>query len=153
MTDKQDEYESVFGIQKCDDADIVRIWRECNLPEYFLVNAGDNHKLLSFAEAIITASPVSNENKQLYDKIENIKAERKELMEKNRRLLVDVSRSNARIAELEESGKKLLKSASILYQSAYNGVVSNLTGQFDKFPGWLLDCEKDLVDARTVLGE
>lgn len=33
----------------CDDAVIMRIWRECDLPEWFLGNGGTNHKLVTFA--------------------------------------------------------------------------------------------------------
>ena len=35
----------------CDDAEVMRLWRECDLPEYFLGNGGTNHKLVSFANA------------------------------------------------------------------------------------------------------
>lgn len=34
-----------------DDAAVMRIWRECGLPEYFLGNGGSNHKLVAFAKA------------------------------------------------------------------------------------------------------
>lgn len=34
----------------CDDAEVMRLWRECGLPEYFLGTAGTNHKLLAFAK-------------------------------------------------------------------------------------------------------
>lgn len=40
---------------KCDDADVMRIWRECGLPEYFLGNGGTNHKLVAFAKACATS--------------------------------------------------------------------------------------------------
>lgn len=35
-----------------DDPEIVRIWREVGLPEYFLGNGGTNHKLVAFARRI-----------------------------------------------------------------------------------------------------
>lgn len=35
-----------------DDARVMRIWRECGLPEYFLGNGGTNDKLVRFADAI-----------------------------------------------------------------------------------------------------
>lgn len=35
----------------CDDGEVMRIWRQCGLPEYFLGNGGTNHKLVAFAEA------------------------------------------------------------------------------------------------------
>jgi len=34
-----------------DDAKVMRLWRECGLPEYFLGNGGTNHKLVAFAKA------------------------------------------------------------------------------------------------------
>ena len=36
---------------RADDAEVMRIWRECGLPEYFLGNGGSNHKLVAFAKA------------------------------------------------------------------------------------------------------
>jgi hypothetical protein len=33
------------------DAEVMRLWRECGLPEYFLGNGNSNHKLVAFAEA------------------------------------------------------------------------------------------------------
>ena len=36
---------------RTDDAEVMRIWRECGLPEYFLGNGGSNHKLVAFAKA------------------------------------------------------------------------------------------------------
>lgn len=36
----------------CDDAEVMRIWRECGLPEYFLGNSGTNHKLVAFAKRL-----------------------------------------------------------------------------------------------------
>jgi hypothetical protein len=36
----------------CDDADVMRVWRECGLPEYFLGNAGTNHELVEFARRL-----------------------------------------------------------------------------------------------------
>lgn len=35
----------------CNDAEAMRLWRECGLPEYFLGNGGTNHRLAAFAEA------------------------------------------------------------------------------------------------------
>ena len=35
----------------CNDAEVMRLWRECGLPEYFLGNGGTNHKLVAFAKA------------------------------------------------------------------------------------------------------
>ncbi len=43
----------------CDDAEVMRIWRECGLPEYFLGNAGSNHKLVAFARRL--RQPISAE--------------------------------------------------------------------------------------------
>lgn len=43
----------------CDDAEVMRLWRECGLPEYFLVNAGSNHKLVAFANRL--RQPISVE--------------------------------------------------------------------------------------------
>lgn len=37
---------------RCDDAAVMRIWRECDLPEWFLGNGGTNHKLMAFARRI-----------------------------------------------------------------------------------------------------
>lgn len=39
-----------------DDAEVMRIWRKCGLPEYFLGNGGSNHKLVAFAKACCTSS-------------------------------------------------------------------------------------------------
>lgn len=39
-------------ITPCDDADVMRIWREVGLPEYFLGNGGTNFKLVAFARRI-----------------------------------------------------------------------------------------------------
>jgi hypothetical protein len=39
----------------CDDAEVMRLWREVGLPEYFLGNGGTNHKLVAFAEAAVLA--------------------------------------------------------------------------------------------------
>jgi hypothetical protein len=36
--------------KRCDDAEVMRIWRECGLPEYFLGNGGTNAKLVEFAK-------------------------------------------------------------------------------------------------------
>ena len=36
---------------RADDAKVMRIWRECELPEYFLGNGGSNHKLVAFVKA------------------------------------------------------------------------------------------------------
>ncbi len=33
----------------CDDTAVMRLWRDCDLPEYFLGNGGTNHKLVEFA--------------------------------------------------------------------------------------------------------
>jgi hypothetical protein len=41
-----------------DDAEVMRIWRECGLPEYFLGNGGSNHKLVAFAKACAALAPV-----------------------------------------------------------------------------------------------
>lgn len=35
--------------ETCDDAEVMRLWRESGLPEYFLGNGGTNHKLVAFA--------------------------------------------------------------------------------------------------------
>lgn len=32
--------------------EVMRLWRECGLPEYFLGNGGSNHKLVEFARRI-----------------------------------------------------------------------------------------------------
>lgn len=37
---------------RCDDREVMRLWRECGLPEYFLGNGGTNHKLVEFARRI-----------------------------------------------------------------------------------------------------
>lgn len=37
---------------QCDDREVMRLWRECGLPEYFLGNGGSNHKLVEFARRI-----------------------------------------------------------------------------------------------------
>jgi len=39
---------------KADDAGVMRLWRQCGLPEYFLGNGGTNHKLVAFAKACFT---------------------------------------------------------------------------------------------------
>ncbi|MBS4046547.1 MAG: hypothetical protein KG075_09425 [Alphaproteobacteria bacterium] len=44
----------------CDDAEIMRLWREAGLPEYFLGNGGSNVDLVKFAE-LIRASSVQAE--------------------------------------------------------------------------------------------
>ena len=36
----------------CNDSEVMRLWRECGLPEYFLGNGGTNHKLVKFAAKI-----------------------------------------------------------------------------------------------------
>jgi hypothetical protein len=38
---------------ECDDAEVMRIWRECGLPEWFLGNGGSNHKLVAFQRSLI----------------------------------------------------------------------------------------------------
>ena len=38
--------------QTADDTQVMRVWRECGLPEYFLGNGGTNHKLLAFVQRI-----------------------------------------------------------------------------------------------------
>lgn len=43
---------TVSAKPKCDDAEVMRLWRECGLPEYFLGNGGTNHKLVAFAARI-----------------------------------------------------------------------------------------------------
>lgn len=35
-----------------DDAEVMRLWRECGLPEFFLGNGGTNHKLVEFAKRV-----------------------------------------------------------------------------------------------------
>jgi len=40
---------SKIAVPPCDDAEVMRIWRECGLPEYFLGNGGTNRKLVEFA--------------------------------------------------------------------------------------------------------
>lgn len=37
---------------QCDDTEVMRLWRESGLPEYFLGNGGTNHKLVDFAKRI-----------------------------------------------------------------------------------------------------
>ena len=37
--------------EKVDDREVMRLWRECGLPEYFLGNGGTNDKLVAFAQA------------------------------------------------------------------------------------------------------
>lgn len=41
----------------CDDANVMRLWREAGLPEYFLGNGGTNHKLVEFARLIRGGKP------------------------------------------------------------------------------------------------
>ncbi len=41
-----------LGDDGVDDTEVMRIWRECGLPEYFLGNGGSNHKLVAFAERL-----------------------------------------------------------------------------------------------------
>lgn len=36
----------------CDDAEVMQLWRDCGLPEYFLGNGGTNHKLVEFARRL-----------------------------------------------------------------------------------------------------
>lgn len=36
--------------ERCDDSDVMRMWRECGLPEFFLGNGGSNAKLVQFAK-------------------------------------------------------------------------------------------------------
>ena len=38
-----------------DDAEVMRIWRECGLPEYLLGNGGTNRRLVAFAQAVARA--------------------------------------------------------------------------------------------------
>lgn len=45
--DKSGSYRYVE--KQADDAAVMRLWRECGLPEYFLGNGGSNHKLVAFA--------------------------------------------------------------------------------------------------------
>jgi hypothetical protein len=51
---------------RVDDAEVMRIWRECGLPEYFLGNGGSNHKLVAFAKACAEQSA---------DEIEKLRAQ------------------------------------------------------------------------------
>lgn len=44
-----------------DDAEIMRLWRDAGLPEYFLGNGGTNHKLCAFA-ALIRAEQAKGED-------------------------------------------------------------------------------------------
>ena len=37
-----------------DDANVMRLWRECGLPEYFLGNGGTNHLLVALEKRIRT---------------------------------------------------------------------------------------------------
>jgi hypothetical protein len=39
-------------VERCNDAEIMRIWRECGLPEFFLGNGGTNGKLCEFAKRV-----------------------------------------------------------------------------------------------------
>lgn len=41
----------------CDDREVMRLWRECGLPEFFLGNGGTNHKLVAFADRIRNKAP------------------------------------------------------------------------------------------------
>ena len=47
----------------CDDAEVMCIWRECGLPEYFLGNGGTNHKLVEFARRL--RQPIRVERERL----------------------------------------------------------------------------------------
>jgi hypothetical protein len=38
--------------QTADDAAVMKLWRECGLPEYFLGNGGTNHRLVAFAQNV-----------------------------------------------------------------------------------------------------
>ena len=40
---------------KCDDAEVMRLWREAGLPEYFLGNGGTNRQLVAFARLCAAA--------------------------------------------------------------------------------------------------
>lgn len=42
--------------ERCDDERVMRIWRECGLPEYFIGNGGTNDKLVEFAERVAEAA-------------------------------------------------------------------------------------------------
>lgn len=44
------------ALEPCDDAEIMRLWRECELPEYFLGNGRTNRKLVDFAKRLRRAS-------------------------------------------------------------------------------------------------
>lgn len=46
--------------ETCDDAEVMRIWRECGLPEYFLGNGGTNYRLVAFAKACAKQAPPSS---------------------------------------------------------------------------------------------
>lgn len=42
-------------VTPCDDTEIMRLWRESGLPEYFLGNGATNHNLVKFAANIAAA--------------------------------------------------------------------------------------------------
>lgn len=46
MTDSSNELIRLQG----NDSEVMRIWRECGLPEHFLGNGGTNGKLVEFAK-------------------------------------------------------------------------------------------------------
>lgn len=48
--------------KQCDDAEVMRIWRECGLPEFFLGNGGTNDKLVEFAKRTAGAALAEAQN-------------------------------------------------------------------------------------------
>lgn len=48
--------------EKCDDKEVMRLWRQAGGPEYFLGNGGTNHMLVEFARlcALQTAQPTDD---------------------------------------------------------------------------------------------
>lgn len=58
---------------EADDGEVMRIWRECGLPEYFLGNGGTNHKLVAFAKACaLLSSPRVEEERKMREALERI---------------------------------------------------------------------------------
>lgn len=77
----------------CDDATVMRLWRECGLPEYFLGNGGTNHKLVAFMDRIRSEGEVvtfSSAPKDL-----------REIMRINNESLAEIERLREDSAELD----------------------------------------------------
>lgn len=111
MTDTK---QSPIPPERCDDAEIMRIWRGCGLPEFFLGNDGSNFKLVEFSQSIVSASLIGIKaaNRELREDRDFHACNAVELFRQKEELQARIAELEERLARSPESGLTAARPAS-----------------------------------------